>query len=302
MKIVEKTKLMSKISDELKKEGETIAFVPTMGYLHDGHLSLLKKARELADISVVSIFVNPTQFAPNEDFSKYPRDAERDRELLEKEKCDFLFYPSVSEMYPEGFDAVVRVGGITKKFEGEKRPSHFDGVATVVAKLFNIVKPNVAIFGQKDYQQALLIKKLVRDLNFDVQIYVAPIVREKDGLAMSSRNAYLSPELRKQSPALFKALNKAAEAVESGERKRKIINAIMIKELRKYKDVRIDYASAALADDLSEPEEFEPGDKLVLLLACYLGTTRLIDNLVITIPREDEKKFNKSYVENLPRL
>lgn len=280
---------MQSLSRQLSHQGVVIGCVPTMGYLHDGHLNLIRKAKELADYVVVTLFVNPKQFGPNEDFERYPRDFDRDCKLAEQTGCDAIFAPDILEMYPIGFSTSISVHNITKKFEGERRPGHFDGVALVVAKLFNAVKPDIAVFGQKDYQQTLVIKQLVRDLNFDIKIVVAPTVREPDGLAMSSRNTYLTPELRAKANVLFNALEDAIKAIEEGCRERKVINAILHKRLRTVPEIKIDYACAALADNLDEPDVFLAGDHVVLLIACYLGTTRLIDNALVTIPKIEKK-------------
>ncbi len=278
---------MQEFSLEQKKQGKMIGFIPTMGYLHEGHLSLIKKSKDMTDVTIASIYVNPTQFAPNEDFTKYPRDFERDKSLAEDAGCDAIFFPSDKEMYPDGYETMVLVDSITKKFEGEKRPGHFDGVATVVTKLFNAVMPDFAFFGQKDYQQTLVIKKLVRDLLFPVSIVIVPTFRQSDGLAMSSRNVYLSTYERTRANIIYKTLLTAKEAILNGEKRRKIINAIMINSLRSEPLVRIDYASAADAEDLSEPEEFQIGQQIVLLIAIYLGKTRLIDNMLAIIPDRD---------------
>ncbi len=285
MKIIKKISELQKISDEFRKEGKTVGLVPTMGYFHEGHLSLMKIAREHSDVVMTSLFVNPTQFAPNEDFDAYPRDLDRDRKLAEESGTDFLFNPEVREMYPNDFGLEMHVKGVTEKFEGMMRPTHFNGVATVVAKLFNAAVPDIAVFGQKDYQQVLVIKKMVSDLNFGIKIIVAPIVREEDGLAMSSRNKYIPGDLREKADIIYRAMEEARAAVEKGERQRKIINAIMHKELRSVPEIRIDYASSVDAGDLGEPLEFSPGQRIVLLVAVYLGKTRLIDNTVITIPK-----------------
>ena len=280
MKIIKTVKEMQDFSLEQKKQGKMIGFIPTMGYLHEGHLSLIKKSKDMTDVTITSIYVNPTQFAPNEDFTKYPRDFERDKSLAEDAGCDAIFFPNDKEMYPDGYETMVIVDSITKKFEGEKRPGHFDGVATVVTKLFNAVTPDFAFFGQKDYQQTLVIKKLVRDLLFPISIVIVPTFRQSDGLAMSSRNVYLSTYERTRANIIYKTLLIAKEAILNGEKRRKIINAIMINSLRSEPLVRIDYVSAADAEDLSEPEEFQIGQQLVLLIAVYIGKTRLIDNML----------------------
>lgn len=292
MQIVKTISEMQKISQSLRLQNKKIAVVPTMGYLHEGHLSLVKRANELADIVIVTLFVNPTQFAPNEDFQRYPRDFERDEKNAEAAGCHYLFYPSPDEMYPEGYATMLALGGVAGKLEGVFRTTHFDGVATIVAKLFNTTMPHVAVFGQKDYQQTLVIKQFTRDLNYNVSIVVAPTLRESDGLAKSSRNIYLNSEERAQATILFKSLDSAIEAIEAGEKRRKIINAIMHNNLRSVKSIKIDYASSANAYNLNEPETFIPGEQIVLLIAVYLGKTRLIDNAIVTIPSNMSSQGN----------
>jgi pantoate--beta-alanine ligase len=268
-----------------KKMNHIIAFVPTMGYLHEGHISLIRHAKDIADIVIVSIFVNPTQFAPNEDFTTYPRDIDRDCRLSEQAGCDYLFIPEATEIYPKGFDTEIKIGGVTKSFEGISRPTHFSGVATVVAKLLNIVQADKAIFGQKDYQQTLVIKKLVADLNMNTEIVVIPTMREPDGLAMSSRNIYLLPGIREKAGIIFKSLEATRSSIELGEKNRKIINATLHQNLRTVPEIKIDYACAVDADTLEETDQFQAGQRVVLLVAVFLGRTRLIDNAVITIPK-----------------
>jgi pantoate--beta-alanine ligase len=284
MEIVKTIKEMQKISDSIREKGKKIAFVPTMGYLHEGHASLITHAREYGDFIVTSIFVNPTQFAPNEDLGKYPRDFDRDKKIAETHNCDYLFFPDVTEMYESGYFTEISLKKVTEKFEGSKRPTHFNGVAIVVAKLFNIVKPHYALFGQKDYQQTLVIKQLTKDFCYDINIVVAPTVREEDGLALSSRNVYLTPEERSKAPILFNSMLLAKEEIMKGMKSRKMINAVLHNSLRRETLIRIDYASIAKSDDFDEPEEFKSGDRLVILLACYLGKTRLIDNYLVTVP------------------
>ena len=284
MEKVISVKEMQQISDRLRAEGKTIGFVPTMGFFHPGHVSLMKRVKEDADICITSLFVNPTQFGPNEDYASYPRNLEGDSIIAKQGGCDYLFIPNAKELYPSTFQTFVTVNNVTKKFEGATRPEHFKGVATIVAKLFNIVKPHYAIFGQKDYQQTLVIRKLTEDLNFDLKIIVAPTFREKDGLAMSSRNTYLSREDRKKAGVIFRALETARMAIEQGERKRLVINGILHKILREVPEIKIDYASAVSADELEEQEAFDAGQKIVMLIAVFLGKTRLIDNSIITIP------------------
>lgn len=284
MKVTESISELRNIIKSERTNGKRIAFVPTMGYLHNGHLNLMKIARQNGDFVVVSIFVNPTQFGPNEDFERYPRDIARDSELCQSVGVDLIYTPQVIDMYPIGYASIIKISKVTEMLEGEKRPGHFDGVATVVAKLFNIVMPDTAIFGQKDFQQCLLIKKMVKDLNFDIEIIVAPTLRENDGLAMSSRNVYLNVKDREVASILFATLERAKQLIEQGETDRKIINAFMINNLRKIENLKIDYAVSALANDLSFPDYFMAGDEVVLLLAVFLGKTRLIDNTTIKIP------------------
>lgn len=265
--------------NELRKEGKTVGLVPTMGALHYGHLSLAIAAKNETDVSVVSIFVNPTQFAPGEDFDKYPRTLDADLELLSQIGTDFVFAPSASAMYPAGFDASVHVGGVAKILEGECRPTHFDGVATVVLKLFNIVGPNIAYFGQKDFQQVAVVKKMVADLNVPVEIDMRPIIREKSGLAMSSRNEYLSAEERGQALVLSKALDKAEELIRSGVRDVAALYDEMKRVIETAPSAKIDYIYVADPDTLFEMERV--AGNVVILLAVRVGATRLIDNRIV---------------------
>jgi len=268
---------MQAISRSLFKTGREVGFVPTMGYLHEGHLSLVRRARSENDVVVVSIFVNPTQFGPNEDYERYPRDEKRDRKLLEEEGVDYLFIPSVSEMYPEDFSTFVEVSGLTEGLCGAKRPGHFRGVATVVTKLLNIVFPTRAYFGEKDYQQLQVIKRLVRDLNIPVEVIGCPIVREEDGLAMSSRNTYLSPEERKSALSLYKGLKLAEELFESGERNPEVIKKRVEEFILSHPKVeKIDYVEIVDPENLKPVKEVKEGD--VIALAVFVGKTRLIDN------------------------
>ena len=269
----------------LKRQGKSIGFVPTMGALHEGHLSLVRQARKENDVVVVSIFVNPTQFGPNEDFERYPRQFDKDKELLEKENVEYVFYPSVSDMYPEGYETYVYLEKLHKHLCGLSRPGHFRGVATVVAKLFNIVQPDKAYFGQKDYQQALIIKKMVRDLNFPVEIVVMPIVRESDGLAMSSRNMYLSPEERKNATVLYRSLQKAKELIKAGERDVRKIKKEMEKIISSVPS-RIDYVEIVHPETLESLEVIpEKGsiDRVVVAVAVFIGSARLIDNEIVEL-------------------
>jgi pantoate--beta-alanine ligase len=286
MEIITKVTDIQKITSSLHSVNKKIALVPTMGFFHEGHLCLMRRAKELTDIVITSLFVNPAQFGPNEDFEQYPRDFENDYKSAESNGTNYLFFPSTEQMYPKGDLTKIQIVGFTKKFEGVTRPQHFDGVATIVSKLFNCIIPDYALFGQKDYQQVLLIKQLVRDMLYNINIIVVPTVREDDGLALSSRNVYLSPEERLQAGIIFKALEEARGAVFEGENRRKMINAYMHNILRSEPNIRIDYASSADADTLDEPETFLPGEHIVLLIAAYLGKTRLIDNSIVSIPME----------------
>jgi pantoate--beta-alanine ligase len=264
-----------------RRAGRRIGLVPTMGYFHDGHLSLMRRARDEADIVVVSLFVNPAQFAPGEDFQAYPRDEERDERLAGAEGVDVLFAPPVEEVYPDGFDTTVMIGRITETLEGDEAqrgPEHFHGVATVVTKLFNMVGPDVAYFGQKDAQQALVIRKLVRDLDMPVQIEVCPTIRDPDGLALSSRNAYLSPEERERALALSRALRAAEETVAQGTREADAVVAAARAELDRA-GIAPDYLQLRSATDLS-PVERVNGSAL-LAVAARVGRARLIDNAIL---------------------
>jgi len=259
--------------------GKQLGFVPTMGALHDGHVSLVRAARASCDVVAASIFVNPTQFGPNEDLAKYPRTFERDRELLEKEGVELLFAPSVEEMYPAGAVTWVTVEGLSDKLDGRSRPGHFRGVTTVVAKLFHIVEPDAAFFGQKDAAQVAIIRRMVRDLNFPLEIVACPIVREPDGLAMSSRNAYLDPLQRKQALVLHRALMRVKKSWESGERAAAKLAAAGREEVAGEKSVRLDYFEIVDADSL-DPVETVVGGALVAV-AALVGPTRLIDNILL---------------------
>jgi len=258
----------------------SVGFVPTMGYLHDGHLALIKQARAENSVVVASIFVNPTQFGPTEDFKTYPRNTERDLALLEKERTDIVFMPSAEEMYPERFGSWVEVEKVTDRLEGSCRPGHFKGMATVVAKLFNIVEPTCAYFGQKDAQQALVIKKIAADLNMNLEVIVTPTVRESDGLAMSSRNVYLNPQERQAAAVLFKALTLAQNLWEKGDRNAERIRQEMTSLISKEPLAKIEYVSIADTETL---EELTKINKPALAsLAVRIGKTRLIDNVLVS--------------------
>jgi len=256
-----------------------VGFVPTMGFLHDGHLSLVRRARAECASVVASIFVNPSQFAPSEDLADYPRDLNRDVNLLEDAGTDLVLAPPVEAVYPEGYDTWVTVERLTERLEGASRPTHFRGVATIVAKLFNLVRPERAYFGQKDGQQALVLRRLIRDLDFDIDLVVCPTVREPDGLAMSSRNAYLTPEERKAAAILYRALQHAEALYANGERNASKLRGEMEKLLRTEPLARPDYVSVADTEDLTELDTVDR--KALASLAVRIGKTRLIDNTVL---------------------
>lgn len=264
-------------------QGKTIGFVPTMGYLHEGHLSLIEKARAEADIVVLSIFVNPLQFGANEDFSTYPRDLERDAQIAKQGGVDYLFNPSVQEMYPEEIKTIVSVKGVTEIMCGSSRPGHFDGVATVVMKLFQIIQPNYAYFGLKDAQQIAVIQQMVSDLNLPIVLRPCPIVRESDGLALSSRNVYLSSEERQEATILYKTLQWAADCITQGERNPKELIQGMKTRLEAIPVATVDYIEIRSFPGLLEPEEIY--GQVILALAVRIGRTRLIDNLILNVSK-----------------
>jgi pantoate--beta-alanine ligase len=276
MKVIETIAEMKTIRHSLKG---SVGFVPTMGYLHEGHLTLVRQSRRANEFTIASIFVNPTQFGPNEDFDRYPRDYPRDFAMLEKDNCDFVFLPPPGEIYPEGYNTWVEVYKVTDRLEGAIRPGHFKGVATVVAKLFNIVEPTRAYFGQKDAQQCVVVKKMVADLNMNLEMIIVPTVREPDGLAMSSRNVYLSPEERQQAPVLFKALSQAKARWIEGEKDAVTLRTIMTDLIKQKPLGKIEYISIANAFTLSELEKADP--PVVISLAVKFGKTRLIDNILL---------------------
>jgi len=263
-----------------RASGQTVGFVPTMGNLHAGHQSLVRLARERADKVVASVFVNPTQFGPNEDFERYPRTLAQDQAALAEHDCDLLFAPDVDTMYPFGaaHSVMLRVPEITETLEGAHRPGHFDGMATVVCKLFNLVQPDLAVFGQKDFQQLKVIERMVRDLALPVKVIAAPICRADDGLALSSRNQYLSPEERGHAPSIHSTLLQMSELLEAGHPWQAVEQAALARLSRH--GFQTDYAVVRRADDLAEPTG-QPGEKRVALIAARLGHTRLIDNLLL---------------------
>ncbi len=279
LEVVHTVAWMKHLSRQARAEGRRVGFVPTMGALHEGHLSLVRAAqRECAPV-VVSIFVNPLQFGPGEDYDRYPRTFEQDRMLLEQAGVEILFAPTVEELYPPGFATTVTVGGHTERLEGRSRPGHFRGVATVVTKLLLIVQPEVAYFGRKDAQQARLVQQLVRDLHLDTEIVVCPIVREPDGLACSSRNRYLQGEERRAATVLYRALDAVRERFEAGERNAGRLREQLLAVLASEPRARLDYAEIVDAESF-EPVPVVTGPALVLL-AVWIGSTRLIDNLEI---------------------
>ena len=254
-----------------------------MGFLHEGHLSLIRQSKKTCDKTIVSIFVNPTQFGPSEDFNNYPRDVQRDNKLLEDEGVDFLFLPSTEEIYQKDFQTYVNVESITKKLEGEFRPTHFRGVATVVLILFNCIQPNYAFFGQKDAQQLTVIKQMVKDLKLDIKIIGCPIVRESDGLAMSSRNVYLSSSERNDALVLYRSLELAKKIISSGEKRVNIILSDMNELFIKVTSANLDYVKIVEADTFEIVDELEKDKEYFVLVACKIGMTRLIDNIRISI-------------------
>lgn len=272
---------MQNLSASLKLAGKIVGFVPTMGFLHEGHLSLIKKSREICDVTVVSIFINPTQFSPSEDLAQYPRDLGKDSELIQKENVDYLFLPDTEKIYPENFQTFVNVEHITKILEGEFRPTHFRGVTTVVNILFNCVNPDFAFFGQKDAQQVAVIKQMVRDLKIPVNIVVCPIVREADGLAMSSRNIYLSKEERKDALVLNKSLQLAVELIEENNREVSLIISEMASTIKKAKSAKLDYIKIVDAGSFQIVDQIKNRNEYYILIACNIGATRLIDNVLI---------------------
>ena len=270
---------MSELSLRIRTKGKSTGFVPTMGALHQGHLRLIRQARKENKVVVVSVFVNPTQFGRGEDFKKYPRDLKRDARLCIKEGVDMIFYPSAKEMYPNNYRTYITVEELSDVLCGKFRPGHFKGVATVVAKLFNIVQPDIAYFGQKDAQQAIIIKKMVEDLNMPVRIKVMPTLRENNGLALSSRNAYLNKEERKQAHTLYQALNLARHLIRQGNINSSDIARKMRQLIAKKKSARIQYVSIVNLKNLKPTDKIK--DRVLIALAVFIGKTRMIDNIIV---------------------
>jgi pantoate--beta-alanine ligase len=276
---------MQKIAIDIEREEKSHGFVPTMGYLHEGHLSLVRQARMDNDVVTVSIFVNPTQFGPNEDYDRYPRDEERDLSLLRDLDVDYVFIPKVEDMYPENYSTYVIVEDLTDVLCGARRPGHFKGVATIVAKLFNIVRPTKAYFGQKDAQQFRVLKRMARDLNFPMELVEMPIVREKDGLAMSSRNVYLSPEERQEALLIHQALLAGRKLIEAGEFDPEKVKSEMLAILSKGQRIKSDYVEIVDEETLYPIENLEDttNGKVILAIAAFVGKARLIDNEIVNL-------------------
>ena len=279
IKVIIRAVEMQEHSDRMRDLGKTIAFVPTMGFLHEGHLSLIRKGREFGDNLVVSIFVNPSQFSPEEDFESYPRNFDKDLKLLQKEGVDVIFSPNEDELYQDGFQTYVDLKNLPNHLCGISRPIFFRGVATVVAKLFNIVRPHIAIFGQKDYQQLVVIRRMALDMNFDIKIVGFPTVREHDGLAMSSRNTYLTPEQRINALSLYKSLNQSKKLVESGIKDAKRIIDTADTLIKSHPETVIDYIAICDPETLADMETIDR--PALMALAVNVGKTRLIDNMML---------------------
>lgn len=281
MEIINRRKRMSSVARKIRREQDrTIGLVPTMGALHEGHLSLVKEARQMCDIVVVSVFVNPAQFGPGEDFEHYPRDLTSDTAVLTDYNVDYIFAPPVEEVYPKGYSTYVTVEGLSSKLEGVSRPGHFRGVATVVTVFLNIIRPDFAFFGQKDAQQALIIKRLVRDLAFDTEVVVLPTVREDSGLAMSSRNAYLDTEQHEAAKVIHRALMRARESYKAGERNQERLVEVVRSTIEAEPRARLDYVSVAHAETLEKLEKLDE-QPILIVVGVFIGKTRLIDNIVI---------------------
>jgi pantoate--beta-alanine ligase len=286
MEIINRRQRMSSVARKVRREqDQTIGLVPTMGALHDGHLSLVREARRMCDSVVVSVFVNPTQFGPGEDYERYPRDLTKDAARLTDYNVDYIFAPAPEEIYPKNFSTYVTVGGLSDELEGKSRPGHFRGVATVVTILLNIVRPDFAFFGQKDAQQTLVIKRLVRDLALETETVVLPTVREESGLALSSRNAYLKDDERRAAPVLYRALTRAKEAYKSGERTAARLIEIIRTTIETEPLAHLDYIGVTDADTMEKLDKLD--DRTVLIaIAVYIGKTRLIDNIILNKKKE----------------
>lgn len=286
MEIINRRQRMSSVARKIRRElDRTIGLVPTMGALHEGHLSLVREARRMCDVVVVSVFVNPAQFGPGEDFEHYPRDLTKDTALLTDYNVDFIFAPPIEEIYPKGFSTYVNVEGLSEQLEGTTRPGHFRGVATVVTILLNVVRPDFAFFGQKDGQQAIIIRRLVRDLALDSEIIVLPTVREDSGLAMSSRNLYLKPEEQEAASVIHQALAKAKETYKAGERHGTKLTELVRTIIEAEPRVRVDYVSITDGETLEKLDKLDERPMLIAV-AAYVGKTRLIDNTTLNTSKK----------------
>ena len=294
MEIINRRQRMASVARKLRREEDkTIGLVPTMGALHEGHLSLVREARRMCDVVIVSVFVNPAQFGPSEDFSRYPRDLTGDTTKLSDYNVDYIFAPAAEEMYPKGFATYVNVEGLSEAMEGVARPGHFRGVSTVLTVLFNTVRPDFAFFGQKDAQQTLVVKRLVRDLAFDIEVVVLPTVREQTGLALSSRNAYLDEEQHKAATVLYRALSQAREVYNEGERSSKKLAEAVRAQFDAEPLARLEYVGVVDAETMEKYDRI-PEDRAVLIaLAAQVGSTRLIDNIVIQPARQKSRAANE---------
>jgi pantoate--beta-alanine ligase len=287
MEIINRRQRMASVSRKLRREEDkTIGLVPTMGALHEGHLSLVREARRMCDVVVVSVFVNPTQFGPSEDFKRYPRDLTGDTCKLSDYNVDYIFAPTVEEIYPKGFCTYVTVEGLSEPLEGLARPGHFRGVATVLTVLFNAVRPDITFFGQKDAQQTLVVRRLVRDLAFDIEVVVLPTVREQSGLALSSRNAYLADGEKKAATILYRALSQAREVYLEGERNAKRLVDVVRTQFDTEPLARLEYASVVDADTMEKFDRIPEDRSVLIAVAAHVGNTRLIDNIVIQPARQ----------------
>jgi pantoate--beta-alanine ligase len=288
MEIINRRQRMSSVARKIRREQDrTVGLVPTMGALHEGHLSLVREARRMCDVVVVSVFVNPTQFGPGEDFEHYPRDLTKDTALLTDYNVDYIFAPTIEEMYPKGFSSYVNVEGLSEQLEGASRPGHFRGVATVVTILLNTVRPDFAFFGQKDAQQALVIRRLVKDLAFDTEVVILPIVREDTGLAISSRNLYLNAEEQASAAVIHRALVQAKNTFKEGERSAARIADVVRSTIESEPRARLDYVAIADAETLDPVERVEERPTLIAV-AAYIGKTRLIDNVILNKVKKKE--------------
>jgi pantoate--beta-alanine ligase len=288
MEIINRRQRMSSVARKIRREQDkTIGLVPTMGALHEGHLSLVREARRMCDVVVVSVFVNPTQFGPGEDYERYPRDLTNDTALLTDYNVDYIFAPTAEEIYPKGFATYVNVEGLSGQLEGGSRPGHFRGVATIVTILLNTVRPDFAFFGQKDAQQALIIRRLVRDLAFDAEIVILPTVREDSGLAISSRNLYLNPEEQASAAIIHQALNRAKTAYKEGERSASRLEILVRSTIELEPRARVDYVQVVDADSLEHLERVDERPVLIAV-AAYIGKTRLIDNVILNKVKKTE--------------